>query len=205
MQRETHNDLKSRRQLDRLMKSLGALPQVLCWNCRKLTAFEIDRCEHCGSAFAGSTGGAYRSGRIPSDLSLPASQTMVKSRGRSLSDIVADLRHIRDLADSPREATRGARGSLPLYQCASCGRFVDEAATACVCGVRFASAASEAVTFLCPECGANVPSSAEVCPVCRVEYGTGGSRDDHVYACPRCGAHVESDAFRCSCGVRFAD
>src|SRR5438309_1154863 len=54
-----------RRDVDQIMKSLGTLPRILCWNCRQLTPFELDRCQHCGSAFAGGTGGAYRSGRIP--------------------------------------------------------------------------------------------------------------------------------------------
>lgn len=202
-QRETRADLKSRRQIDRPMKPLGAMPQILCWNCRKLTSFEVDKCEHCGSAFAGSTGGAYRSGLIPTNDLFPASTRIVEPRGRSLSEIVADLRRVHDLADSPREPSRGNQGSLPLYQCPTCGRFVAETATACVCGVRFAP--PSAVTFLCPECGASVPSAADVCPVCRIEFRATGPRDEYVYACPRCGAHVASDAFQCSCGARFED
>lgn len=198
----TSVDPKSRRQLDRLMKSLATSPQILCWNCRKLTSFEVDRCEHCGSAFAGSTGGAYQSRRIPTDPRSPSARS-IEPRPRSLSEIVADLGGIRDLADSPRGPTPRAEGSLHLYQCPSCGRFVSEAATSCVCGVRFAPPSS--VTSECPECGSNVPSAANACPVCRVEFSATSSRDEYVYACPRCGAHVASDAFRCACGVRFED
>jgi predicted amidophosphoribosyltransferase len=183
------------------MKTLGAMPQILCWKCRRLTSFEVDLCEHCGSAFAGSTGGAYRSGLIATGDAVSSSKRTVEPRSRSLSDIVADLRRIRDLSDSPRGTSRVPQGSLPLYQCPTCGRFVAETATACVCGVRFAP--PSAVTFLCPECGASVPSAEDVCPVCRVEFHATGLRDEYVYACPRCGAHVASDAFRCSCGARF--
>ncbi|MGI0148807.1 MAG: hypothetical protein ACREDF_04670 [Thermoplasmata archaeon] len=186
------------------MKSLGAMPQILCWNCRSLTSFEVDRCEHCGSAFAGSTGGAYRSDRIPADEPF-SSEKVPEPRARSLSEIVADLQHIHDLADSPREPARGSGGSILAYQCPACNRSVSEAATVCVCGVRFAPPASSAVTFLCPECGATVPSAEDACPVCRVEFGASGPRDDHIYACPRCGSQVASDAFRCSCGAWFAD
>lgn len=203
--REMDADRKSRRQMDRLMTSLGAMPQILCWNCRELTSFEVEQCEHCGSAFAGGTGGAYRGGRIPADRSVTASKKSVEPRTRSLSEIVSDLRHIRDLADPPRPPARRKADSLQAYQCPSCGRLVSESATACMCGVRFSSSAGSEVTFLCPECGASVPSAADLCPLCRVEFHGAGAAGDYVYACPRCGTHVASDAFRCSCGARFSD
>src|SRR5207245_9088861 len=59
LQRGSHQDLKAPRDLDKIMSSLGSVPRILCWKCRKLTRFELDRCEQCGSAFAGSTGGVY--------------------------------------------------------------------------------------------------------------------------------------------------
>lgn len=184
------------------MKSPGAVPQILCWNCRKLTSFEVDRCEHCGTAFAGSTGGAYRSGRIPPDPVSPSARS-IEPRPRSFSEIVSDLGRIRDLADPPGRPSPRTEGSLHLYQCPSCSRFVSEAATSCVCGVQFAPPSP--VTFECPECGSNVPSAANACPVCRVEFRGTSSQDEYVYACSRCGTHVASDAFRCSCGALFED
>src|SRR5437660_1401623 len=157
-----------RRDGDQIMKSLGTLPRILCWNCRQLTPFELDRCQHCGSAFAGGTGGAYRSGRIPKSDSFPQAEGgSTGLRPRSLRDIVEDLQRVRDLADSPREPPQAEEVSLLLYQCPSCGRFVSQASEDCACGVRFAPASE--VTFQCPECGSNVPSGEEWCPVCRGE------------------------------------
>src|SRR6266581_4130417 len=49
--------------MDKVMAKLGPMPRILCWKCRKLTPFELDHCQHCGSAFAAGTGGAYGSGR----------------------------------------------------------------------------------------------------------------------------------------------
>ena len=104
-----------RRDVDQITKSLGTLPHILCWNCRQLTSFELDRCQHCGSAFAGGTGGAYRSGRIPkSDSFARAEVGSTGLRPRSLRDIVEDLQRVRDLADSPREPPRDEEVSLLL-------------------------------------------------------------------------------------------
>jgi hypothetical protein len=189
-------DLKSR-EFDRMPKTPSAMPQVLCWRCRKLTSFEVDQCEHCGSPFAGNTGGAYASGRFRRDESAPASKKTSR-RSRSLSEIVEDLRRIRDLTGPPEETSQ-REGFLYLYQCPSCARFVSQRATACVCGVRFA------VTFECPECASSVPSSRDACPVCGVNFGPAGVSPGALYMCPRCGAHVTADAFRCSCGARFLD
>jgi hypothetical protein len=191
------------REFDRLFRGLGSMPQVLCWNCRKLTPFEVERCEHCGSAFAGSTGGAYRAGRIPAERPVSAAKATGKPRGRSLSEIVEDLRRIRDLSGSPRRSARRGRAYQYIYQCPSCDRYVTEQATTCACGVRFAPPSTG--SFGCPECAANVPFGHDSCPVCRVNFRTGRARDEYVYGCPRCGSRVSPDAFRCSCGVRFED
>jgi RNA polymerase subunit RPABC4/transcription elongation factor Spt4 len=190
-------DPKSR-EFDRMLKTLSATPQILCWRCRKLTSFEIDQCEHCGSPFAGNTGGAHRSGRVQRDESVPA--PMKTRRGsRSLAEIVEDLRRIRDLTQSSEEPAQREQGFLYLYQCPSCARFVSQRATACVCGVRFTA------TFECPECASSVPSGRNACPVCRVNFGAAGVSAGALYMCPRCGANVTADAFRCSCGARFLD
>lgn len=191
------------REFDRLFKTLGSMPHVLCWNCRKLTPFEVERCEHCGSPFAGSTGGAYRSGRIPADVPARSTRTNAGPRARSLSEIVEDLRRIREMSDGYRHSRRGESYRY-LYQCPSCNRFVTEQATSCVCGVRFEAPSPE--TFHCPECAASIPSGRNSCPVCLSSFGGPSSyRDDFVYACPRCGSRVSADAFRCSCGARFED
>jgi hypothetical protein len=193
----------TRRDVDRIMKSLGALPRILCWNCRELTSFQLDRCEHCGSAFAGGTGGAYRSGRTSTSKSFIRAEDRLGLGPRSLRDIVEDLQHVRDLADSPREPPQDEEVSLLLYQCPSCGRFVSQASEDCACGVRFAPASD--VTFQCPECGSSVPSGEDWCPVCRVEFRAASLRDHLVYSCPRCGTQVDSDAIRCSCGAWFEE
>jgi predicted amidophosphoribosyltransferase len=190
------------RDFDRMMKSLTAVPQVLCWRCRKLTPFEVDQCEHCGSPFAGSTGGAYSSGRsVREDSSRPAKAS--GRRTRSLAEIVEDLRRIRELSESSRKVSRRSsqrqEGYLYRYQCPACARYVSEQATACACGVRFA------VTFECPECASSVPFGRDACPVCRVDFRASGLSGGHVYMCPRCGSHVSADAPRCSCGARFMD
>ena len=193
---------KSRRPSEGIKPTVDSLPRILCWKCRRLTSFELDRCEHCGSAFAGSTGGAYRSARksVPNSHRPIAEQPVI--RPRSLREIVEDLRRVRDLADSPREPPRDdGEVSLLLYQCPSCGRFVSQNAEECACGVRFAAA--DEVTFQCPECGSSIPSDEDGCPVCHVEFRPGSLGDHLVYSCPRCGAQVDSEAVRCSCGVRF--
>src|SRR5256885_14850069 len=110
-----------RRDVDQIMKSLGSLRRVLCWTCRQLTSFELDRCQHCGTAFAGGTGGAYRSGRIPkSDSIARAGVGSTGLRPRSLRDIVEDLQRVRDLADSPSEPPQAEELFLLLYHCHSC-------------------------------------------------------------------------------------
>jgi predicted RNA-binding Zn-ribbon protein involved in translation (DUF1610 family) len=205
---------KSGRNSEGIKHTLDSLPRILCWQCRRLTSFELDRCEHCGSAFAGSTGGAYRTGHKSASKSPPASRLLPSSRSRrptaeqpairprSLQEIVEDLRRVRDLADSPREPPRDdGEVSLLLYQCPSCGRFVARAAEECACGVRFA--ADDRVTFQCPECGSSIPSDEDGCPVCRAEFRPSSLQDHLIYSCPRCGAQVDSEAVRCSCGVRF--
>jgi len=191
------------RDVDQLVKSLGTLPRILCWKCRQLTSFELDRCQHCGSAFAGGTGGAYRSGRIPTSDSRVRAEGGSGLRPRSLRDIVEDLQRVRDLADSPREPPEHEEVSLLSYQCPSCGRFVSQASEDCACGVRFAPPSE--VMFQCPECGSNVPSGEELCPVCRVEFRAASLQDHLVYSCPRCGTQVDSDAIRCSCGAWFEE
>src|SRR5205814_4519879 len=104
------------RDVDQIMKSLGTLPRILCWNCRQLTSFELDRCQHCDSAFAGGTGGAYRSGRIPkSDSFARAEVGSTGLRPRSLREIVEDLQRVRDIADSPREPPQAEEASLSFY------------------------------------------------------------------------------------------
>src|SRR2546428_8527747 len=40
IQRSTHHELNSRREIDKLMAKLGTMPQILCWNCHKLTRSE---------------------------------------------------------------------------------------------------------------------------------------------------------------------
>lgn len=193
---------KSNRASDGLKRAMGSLPRILCWKCRELTSFELDRCEHCGSAFAGSTGGAYGSThKLTSSSSRPI-EPQPAIRSRSLREIVEDLRRVRDLADSPGETLRDdGEVSLLMYQCPTCGRFVSQTAEDCACGVRFAAAEQE--TFQCPECGSRVPSDGDGCPVCRVEFRPASLQDHLVYSCPRCGAQVDSEASRCSCGVRF--
>src|SRR5438128_944429 len=118
----------------------------------------------------------------------------------------------RDRGGSPprQRGTTSVRGrprekelSVRLYQCPTCGRFVSEQSTECVCGVRFAP--MSAVTFSCPECGSRVPSDVGACPVCARGFGPSGGANDYVYACPRCGVHVTSEAVRCFCGAWFED
>src|SRR3989442_15699055 len=112
MMRQRSRGSGSRRGVDSIMKSLGTVPRILCWKCRELTSFDLERCQHCGSAFAGGTGGAYRSGRIPTSDSLVRAENGSGLRPRSLRDIVEDLQHVRDLADSPREPPQDEEVSL---------------------------------------------------------------------------------------------
>ncbi len=172
-------------------------PGILCWNCRKLTPFEEDRCQSCGAAFAGGTGGAYATSRIGKSTSTPPP---VEPRpSRNLADLVADLQRVQDVSSS-LVARLESGPSASLFQCPSCGRFVAEDAASCTCGVRFASSED---TFPCPECDARVPSLEEECPVCGVHFQEASSRI--TYTCPKCGNHVAADAIRCACGVWFED
>src|SRR5439155_7710780 len=65
LQRGMRQDMNAPPEIDKRMSNLGTMPRILCWKCRKLTPFELDRCEHCGSAFAGGTGGVYANERKP--------------------------------------------------------------------------------------------------------------------------------------------
>jgi len=207
-QRGPRSTVTARREIDKLMKSLGTMPRILCWKCRRLTPFELDRCQHCGSAFAGSTGGAYRgSERLSTSSSTSSSfvreEEQPVTRARSLREIVEDLRHVRDLSAPPRQRRREEEESVTLYQCPTCGRFVSQASKSCACGAQFAPLPPS--MFECPECASSVPVGKSLCPVCGVDFRSASRRDAHVYACPRCGAHVKSDAVRCSCGAWFED
>src|SRR5256712_1757480 len=203
LQRGPHQDLKAPRDLDKIMSSLGSMPRIRCWKCRKLTPFELDRCEHCGSALAGSTGGAYGSARKsrPQTTSVPKAASAPPKR--SLLEIVEDLRHVNDATTSVRGRPREKEVSVRLYQCPTCGRFVSEQSTECVCGVSFAPMSS--VTLPCPDCGSRVPSDVDACPACSRGFTPSGGAGDYVYACPRCHVHVASDAVRCSRGAWLED
>ena len=202
-QRSGRIEVGTHREIDKLMAKLGTMPRILCWNCRKLTPFELDRCQHCGSAFAGGTGGAYGPGRSGKSRSASASREALQLSKRSLTQIYDDLRHIHDVSDPPPGRPREKEVSLHLFQCPSCGRFVSESASECVCGVRFAP--NTDVTFTCPECESHVPGTANACPVCGVEFELDARTTTVAYACPRCSANVSSEAVRCSCGVWFED
>src|SRR5467141_5141589 len=106
LQRGPHQDLKAPRDLDKIMSSLGSMPRILCWKCRKLTPFELDQCEHCGSAFAGGTGGVYGSGRKSRSRTTSAPKAASAPPKRSLLEIVEDLRHVSDATRSRSEERR---------------------------------------------------------------------------------------------------
>ena len=203
IQRSTHHELNSRREIDKLMAKLGTMPQILCWNCHKLTPFELDRCQHCSSAFAGSTGGAYSSGRVPAPRAVSAGKPGRARPKRTLAEIVDDLQQVDEEPTFTRGRPREKELSVRLYQCPSCGRFVSEQASECACGAGFAPISE--VTFACPQCASRVPSDVDACPVCSVEFEPWSGSGGYAYACPRCGSHVASDAIRCSCGVWFED
>ena len=186
---------------DRL-ESAHVAPRILCWNCRKLTPFELDRCQHCGTAFAGSTGGAYGPHR-PGFRSIPVPKAEPPAPSRSLAELIADLQKVHDVSDlhAAHADADDQEGTVEVFQCPACGRFVSEEATSCACGVRFASSTS--ATSACPECGSMVPVLDDACPVCGIEFEPG--TESIAYACPRCGAHVALDAVQCSCGAWFED
>ncbi|HKZ98669.1 MAG TPA: hypothetical protein VJ326_03650 [Thermoplasmata archaeon] len=174
-------------------------PGVLCWNCRRLTPYEEDRCQSCGAAFGGSTGGAYATAR-GAQTSGSRESSGSPPKMRSLTDLIRDLGRVHDV--SQRTAgTRAVEERPPtLFQCPSCGRFVGEHATSCACGVRFSETSG---TFACPECDALVPVLDDACPVCGVHFDEDAPHMS--YACPRCGTPVSADALRCTCGVWFED
>lgn len=179
-------------------------PGILCWNCRRLTPFEETRCQYCGAAFAGSTGGVYATSRVGEVRPPRPPEPPTKPR-RTLADLVADLQRVHDVARSieeaqpPKERRATPRESVTLFQCPSCGRFVSESAEACACGVKFATTPD---SFPCPECGSHVPTLEDACPVCGVTLGDGPKMH---YSCPNCGVEVASDTIRCGCGVWFED
>lgn len=173
-------------------------PGVLCWNCRRLTPFQEDRCQSCGAAFAGSTGGAFATSLIGDRK--PPRRREPPSPSRTLADLISDLQRVHDVAREKRKDQEAAAGTHDLFQCPSCGRFVSESASGCLCGVRFATSAT---TFACPECDSIIPALDDECPVCHVQFADDLPRV--TYACPRCGSHVSADAAHCACGVWFED
>ncbi len=59
---------------------------------------------------------------------------------------------------------------------------------------------SEDNEFKCPECGASVDGTTEVCPECSAEFKHG------EYECPVCGSAVTADSNMCmACYERFED
>lgn len=185
-----------------------------------MTPFQEDRCVHCGAPFAGSTGGTYaaaprakmaapkpgpkpvpRPALVPQRARAadPTRKAPTDSR-RSLHQLVDDLQRVHDVS-RPRDWNVEDGAVATLFQCPSCGRYVSESATSCMCGVRFSDAPA---TFACPECAARVPALNDECPLCHVRFAP----EPHTriaYQCPRCGAEVDEDATRCGCGARFAD
>jgi len=173
-------------------------PGILCWSCRRMTPYSEDRCQNCGAAFAGGTGGEYSISRIST---APRRRTPLETSAtpsRTLADLLRDLGRVHDISTSVQRLQLDP-AQTTMFQCPSCGRFVEEDARSCACGVRFA--ASEA-TFPCPECDSRVPTLDRACPVCGVRF----EESPHLsYSCPRCGSPVSSDALRCACGVWFED
>jgi hypothetical protein len=178
-------------------------PRILCWNCKHLTPFHEDRCTNCGAKFAGSTGGVYSEPAKPTKR-VPSPRDELAEARRSLMKLFEDLQRVHDVSSRHSGAVRDHEGSdghgtLGLFQCPSCGRFVAESAEDCACGVRFASAPT---LFSCPECGSHFSTPEDACPVCDTRFAP---EEEIVYQCPRCGAHVDAAASRCACGARFAD
>ena len=59
---------------------------------------------------------------------------------------------------------------------------------------------SEDTEFKCPECGASVDGTTEICPECRAEFKVG------EFECPVCGSAVTADTNMCiSCNERFEE
>ncbi len=171
-------------------------PRILCWNCKKLTPFQQDRCEHCGARFAGGTGGMYAGSRMLTSRLPPAppeDEELAQAR-RSLLQLFEDLQRVHDVAGSHTYVASRDEERITLFQCPSCGRFVAEEAMECACGVHFAPEPGEGA---CPRCGSHIPAGAAACPVCSPQVA------EVSYACPVCGAEVSEDAARCVCGARF--
>ncbi|MGQ0797556.1 MAG: hypothetical protein ACT4OI_06830 [Methanobacteriota archaeon] len=177
----------------------SAAPGILCWSCRQLTPYEEERCQHCGAAFGGSTGGVYGAGptRGPAPSPLRPSPPRPET-SRTLTNLLQDLGRIHDVSAMLQKLGAPAKETT-LFQCPSCGRVVAEDARSCACGVRFA--ASEA-TFSCPECDSRVPALEDACPVCGIRFE---AAPQISYSCPKCGTPVAADALRCACGVWFED
>ena len=175
-------------------------PRILCWNCKKLTPFQEERCEYCGARFAGSTGGVYAgsrtvTARVPQ---VPADDEELVEARRSLLQLFEDLQRVHDVSSAHHYDAARHEESITLFQCPSCGRFVAEDALDCACGVRFAADTPDTT---CPECGSRIPEGAGACPVCSRPPADAGY--EVTYACPVCGAEVSADAVRCACGARF--
>ncbi len=168
-------------------------PRILCWNCKELTPYHSDRCVACGAQFAGSTGGAYASRSAFGSSrrvsrSVPLVNNDLAEARRSLRQLFEDLQRVHDVASSVRDGEEET--TVTLFQCPSCGRFVSEASTGCLCGVRFSEDGA-----LCPTCGGSLPSLGGGCPSCRER--------ELMYVCPTCGSEVSAEDVRCSCGAIF--
>lgn len=175
-------------------------PRILCWNCKQLTPYHEERCEHCGARFAGGTGGAYSqvrtvTARVPE---APSDDDDLVEARRSLLQLFEDLQRVHDISSTWRYQPGREEERILLFQCPSCGRFVAEDATDCVCGVRFVEASSDSI---CPACGSLVPAGSGTCPACARQHQE--AQTEVTYACPLCGAEVSADAVRCACGARF--
>src|SRR2546429_9682624 len=165
LQQRARQDPNAPRDFDKVISNLGTIPRILCWKCRKLTPFDLDRCEHCGSPFAGSTGGVYGSDRRSRPRATSPPKPSSGPRKRTLLEIVEDLRHVNEGTTSVRGRPREKELSVRLYQCPTCGRFVSEQSTECVCGVRLAPLSARPVS--CSRDGARVPPGVGARPGCR--------------------------------------
>src|SRR3989442_529639 len=183
LQQRARQDPNSPRDFDKVISNLGTMPRILCWKCRKLTPFELDRCEHCGSAFAGGTGGVYGGDRKSRPRATSTPRQSSAPPKRTLLEIVEDLRHVNEGTPSVRGRPREKELSVRLYQCPTCGRFVSEQSTECVCGVSFAPMSS--VTLPCPDCGSQVPSDVNACPGGSRGFRRSGEAGDNQNSCPR--------------------
>ena len=193
------------------MSSLGSMPRILCWKCRKLTPAQDTwhddfpgglplSANDLATLRAIVAANATPLAQARQARALPHADYGVRIRSPAYGVL---LRHVNDATTSVRGRPREKELSVRLYQCPTCGRFVSEQSTECVCGVRFAAMSSS--TLPCPDCGSRVPSDVDACPVCSRGFTPSGGASDYVYACPRCGVHVASDAVRCSCGAWFED